>query len=67
MHTQIAFYDADRKLQEQTLPFFASKRHPLRPYRTAAARVAGGSSRCSRRINVMPRDFTSNLAQVGCE
>ena len=67
MRTQIAFYDSARKLQERTLPFFASERQPLETrYRTAAARVAGGSIAVfpSPHQYFMPRDFTSNLAHI---
>ena len=67
MSTRVAWYDTDRKLQEHTLPFFASERQPLTTrFRTAAARVAGGSIAVfpSPHQYFMPRDFTSNLAQV---
>ncbi len=67
MHTWIAWYDTERKLQERTLPFFASERQPLQThYRSVAAQVAGGSIAVfpSPHQYFMPRDFTSNLAQV---
>ena len=62
MSTRVAWYDTDRKLQERTLPFFASERQPLTTrFRTAAARVAGGSLAVfpSPHQYFMPRDFTS--------
>jgi hypothetical protein len=67
MSTQAAWYDAERRLQARTLPFFASERHPLETrYRTAAARVAGGSMAVfpSPHQYFMPRDFTSNLGHI---
>ncbi len=67
MRTRIAWYDTERKLQERTLPFFASERQPLQThYRSVAAQVVGGSIAVfpSSHQYFMPRDFTSNLAQV---
>jgi hypothetical protein len=67
MQTRVMYYDTEARLQSTLLPFFSSERQPFAVrYRTLAAQTANGSIAVfpSPHQYFMPRDFTSNLAQL---
>jgi hypothetical protein len=67
MRTEVAWYDTEGRLQSRVLPFFSSERQPFAVrYRSIAAKLPGGSIAAfpAPHQYFMPRDFTSNLAQL---
>ena len=67
MKTQITWYDTEGRIRDKLLNFFASERQPIQArYRTVAARTSGGAIAAfpAPHQYFMPRDFTSNLANV---